>query len=127
MKGTDSRASSATTTMSQCSSRVRPIPTARPRTAATAGLSRSAKALRKSNTGICAGCCPCDPRAMKSAMSLPAEKLSPWPLKTSTRTASSVRARTVASASTAYMAWVMAFFFSGRASVTVRTPPASSV
>jgi hypothetical protein len=65
--------------------------------------------------------------AMKSAISLPAEKLSPSLRNKSTRTASSVRARRVASASAAYMAWVIAFFFSGRARVTVSTPPASSV
>ena len=64
---------------------------------------------------------------MKSPMSLPAEKLSPSARSSRTRTASSVRACSTASANAAYMVWVMAFFLSARSSVRVRTPSASSV
>ena len=73
------------------------MPTARPRTAATAGLSSSAMALRKRNTDMSNGWSVCDPMAMKSPMSLPAEKASPSARNSRTRTASSVRARSAAS------------------------------
>lgn len=103
-----------------------PMPTATPSTAAASGFSAKRIAFRNRWTGGVSSASICGGVFMKSTRSLPAVKFPPSPVNSTTRIAASSWAETTASAMTAYMAWVSAFFFSGRAMVIVRTPFASS-
>ena len=92
---------------------------AAPFTAATTGFSQASKACMNWNTGASASR---GGRAMKSSRSLPLVKMPGWPVISTARTAGSALAAVRASAMALYMAWVMAFFFSGRAISIVATP-----
>src|ERR1700722_3733211 len=101
-----------------------PPPIAAPCTAATSGLSKSTNAFisRACGDSLAAG-----GFFKKSWMSLPAQKASPAPCQSTTRVRSSLAASLKTSASSMYMADVIAFFFAGRLSLTRRMPPARSV
>jgi len=94
--------------------------TANPCTAATIGLSKPFSAANKRICGLSPG-----PGGFftKSSRSLPAVKESPAPWISTTRVASSFAAVSRASARRAYMAVVIAFFFPGRLSCTLRMLP----
>ena len=59
---------------------------------------------------------------MKSSRSLPEVKMPGCPVINTARTVASAPAAMIASAIAWYMAWVRAFFFSGRAISMVATP-----
>src|SRR6266481_2051498 len=99
-------------------------PVATPCTAATIGLSKPFSAANKRICGLSPG-----PGGFftKSSRSLPAVKESPAPWISTTRVASSFAAVSRVSASATYMAVVIAFFFPGRLSCTLRMLPDRSV
>src|ERR1041384_48057 len=123
-KGNWNFALSPAKTKSQCVSRVVPPPTAAPFTTAITGLSRLSSAFPRVACGLSpafGGFC------RKSCTSLPAENESPAASQITTRISSSFAASLSASASAMYIAEVIAFFFSGRFTVTRKMLPFVSV
>src|SRR5213593_300066 len=100
------------------------MPMAAPVTAATTGFSQPISARMNWNTGESPLSLPAPlgGRCMKSSMSLPDVKMPGWPVISTARTAGSACAAFSASAIAWYIAMVIAFFFSGRATSMVATP-----
>src|SRR5258708_16386936 len=100
-----------------------PPPMAAPCTAATMGLSKLISALIKRDWGLSLG-----PMGFlrKSSRSLPAQKESPAPCQSTTRTLSSLAVVLNRSAMGLYIAKVMAFFLAGRLNWTRRILPERS-
>ena len=134
------RADSAAMRMSMGRVRVAPMPTAGPLTAAITGL-RSAANGSDATPPASRGTPPMSSlrgpggrsRVRRSAnvpgpppRSAPAQKARPAPVTTTTRTASSASAAAATAASSAAMVRVKVFSRSGRCSVTVATPSATS-
>src|SRR5271155_3765420 len=95
------------------------MPTAGPSTAATIGFSNAASVCRNRPPGETSRL---SDSAKKSPISLPAVKTPPLPLIKIAPTPSSLLASVRPAVSASYIAPVRAFFFSGRASTSDKTP-----
>src|ERR1700741_4174537 len=117
-KGSWKRAFGAAYTRSQCRSRVVPMPTAGPPTAATTGFFMCGSTRNRA----CAGELPGSRGTFrKSPTSLPAVKHSAVPCSRTARTCGSASALASAFPSIGYISTVMAFFFSMRSKRTRAT------
>ncbi|OGL20020.1 MAG: hypothetical protein A3K12_13100 [Candidatus Rokubacteria bacterium RIFCSPLOWO2_12_FULL_71_19] len=120
-KISEKRAVSAATIRSQPSARLQPPPAATPLTLAMTGLGMRCSASATSATcrmAVIGGPCTGGP-AERSA---PEQKASPAPVMTSTRSVGLAATSRNTASSSFHMAPFMAFFFSGRLSVSVTTP-----
>src|SRR5689334_10311598 len=100
------------------------MPIAGPPTAATTGLARFGSTSKRRQVGEPG---PEGGRSRKSARSLPAQKQSLLPEKKMTLVPASASAAASASASCTYISAVIAFFLSGRSSVTRATRGSASL